>query len=430
MLTKEQNELLTRVGKGTPMGTMMRRFWHPFALSRELPHPDSDPLRVRLLGENFVAFRDTEGKVGLLDELCLHRGASMALGRVEDGGIRCLYHGWKFAVDGTLTETPNHADPRVKERLKANAYPVREQSGLVWAYIGPKEHEPPFRTFAFDTVPEANRIVFRLNVHANYLQMWEGGTDSSHVGILHSNVTRPGWLEQSARELQPDDITDMINEAWDDTSPKLEIENTAFGFHYAGIRRLGPEAGALSNARLVPLFMPNGRIIEFPDFYTTVFDVPVDDEHTASFLIDASDARPLDLANRLKRSGLQEERFYKDGRFMATFDDKFWQDREAMRERRSWSGFHGITQEDAVISTSMGPIYDRSTEHLVSADAAIVRLRQRLMDAVRMSEAGEPPLGSQIADMTHMRGFDLNLREGETWRDHASHHANHYTAGR
>lgn len=430
MLSKEQNELLTRVGRGTPMGTMMRRFWHPIALSRELPQPDCDPLRVRLLGENFVAFRDTEGKVGLLDELCLHRGASMALGRVEDGGIRCLYHGWKFAVDGTLMETPNHADPRVKERLKATAYPVREQSGLVWAYIGPKEHEPPFRTFAFDTVPETNRIVFRLNVHANYLQMWEGGTDSSHVGILHSNVTRPGWLEQSAREANPDDITDMVSEAWDDMSPKLEIENTAFGFHYAGIRRLGPEAGAMSNARLVPLFMPNGRIIVFPDFYTTVFDVPVDDEHTASFLIDASDVRPLDLDNRLKRSGLQEERFYKDGRFMATFDDKFWQDRAAMRERRSWSGFHGITQEDAVISTSMGPIYDRSTEHLVAADAAIVRLRQRLMDAVRMTEAGEPPMGSQIADMTHMRGFDLNLGEGETWRDHARHHASHYAAGR
>src|SRR6185437_13918617 len=126
MLSQENNELLTRVGKGTPMGEMMRRYWHPIAMSAELPTPDCDPLRQKLLGETFVVWRDTEGKVGVMDELCMHRGASMALGRVEDGGIRCLYHGWKFSVDGTLLDTPNTADPRIRQRLKANAYPVRE----------------------------------------------------------------------------------------------------------------------------------------------------------------------------------------------------------------------------------------------------------------------------------------------------------------
>ena len=422
MLSKENNERLTQVGKGTPMGTMMRRYWHPFATSTELPDPDCDPLRVRLLGENFVAFRDTQGRVGLHDELCLHRGASMALGRVEDGGIRCIYHGWKFAVDGTVLETPNHADPRVRERLKANAYAVRESAGLIWAFIGPKEQEPPFRRFAFENVPPERRIVLKLVVRANYLQMWEGGTDSSHVGILHSNVTRPGWLAASKREAGPDDITDMVNEAWDDTSPKLEIENTDFGFHYAGIRRLSSDPQGKRNVRLVPLFMPNGRIIEFPDFYTTVFDTPIDDGHTASFLVDASDSRDLDLPSRIRRSGLQEERFYKDGQFMATAEQGFLQDRDAMRKRQSWSGFHGITQEDAVISTSMGPIYDRSTEHLVAADAAIVRLRHRLMDSLKLSEAGQNPLGLMQADMTHMRGFDHDIGADEDWRPYASHH--------
>jgi len=167
MLSKEHNELLTRVGKGTPMGEMMRRYWHPIAMSSELPTPDCDPLRQKLLGETFVVWRDTEGKVGVIDELCMHRGASMALARVEDGGIRCLYHGWKFSVDGTLLDTPNSADPRIKQRLKAKAYPVREHMGLIWTYIGPKEHEPPFRHFAYETVPEQNRNLFKLVLQAN-----------------------------------------------------------------------------------------------------------------------------------------------------------------------------------------------------------------------------------------------------------------------
>lgn len=424
MLSKEQNELLTRVGKGTPMGETMRRYWHPIAVSEELPRPDGPPLRAQLLGETFVVFRDTAGRVGVMEELCLHRGASMALGRVEDGGIRCLYHGWKFDVAGQLLETPNHADPRVRERLRAKVYPVREQSGLIWTYIGPKEQEPPFREFAYDKVPAANRLVIKLVVKANYLQMWEGGTDSSHVGILHSNVTRPGWLANTGASPE---INDMVNPAWDDMSPQLEIENTGFGFHYVG-KRKSAKPGK-SNIRLVPLFMPTGRIIEFPDFYTTVFDTPLDDGTTASYLIDASDVRALDRKERLKRSGLVEERFYKDNHFVATWDNTFNQDREAMEAKRSWSGFHGITQEDAVISTSMGPIYDRTTEHLVAADAAIVRLRQRLLDSVSRYQAGKPPIGVDLADMTHMRGFDHDIAEGDSWRPHAAHHTEHYPEG-
>jgi phenylpropionate dioxygenase-like ring-hydroxylating dioxygenase large terminal subunit len=421
MLSKEQNERLVRVGKGTPMGETMRSYWHPICLSRELPEPDCDPLRAKLLGETFVVFRDTNGDVGVMDELCLHRGASMALGRVEDGGIRCLYHGWKFDVKGKLLETPNHADSRVKERLRAKAYPVREQSGVVWTYIGPKDKEPPFRTFSYDKVPETNRVMFKLVVKANYLQMWEGGTDSSHVGILHSNVTRPGWLSESGAKPE---ITDMISAAWDDMAPQLEIENTAFGFHYVG-KRKAAHANE-KNVRLVPLFMPYGRIIVFPDFWTTVFDVPLDDETTASYLIDASETRALDLNERLTRSGLREARYYKDDHFVATWEDDFGQDRKSMRDKTSWSGFHGITQEDAVISVSMGAVYDRTTEHLVQADAAIVRLRQRLLDSIELFESGKTPVGANLADMTHMHGFDIDIPDEESWRLHAENHLAHY----
>ena len=139
MVTKAENETLVRVGRGTPMGDLMRRYWHPVATSAQLPGADCAPLKTMLLGERFVVFRDSQGRVGMFDELCMHRGASLALGRVEDGGITCLYHGWKFAVDGTILETPNNADGRLRQRLKAPAYDTIERSGLIWAYIGPKE---------------------------------------------------------------------------------------------------------------------------------------------------------------------------------------------------------------------------------------------------------------------------------------------------
>ena len=149
MLNRQDNELICRVGPGTAMGHMMRRYWHPVCTSAQLPHPNAPPLRVRLLSEDYVAFRDTQGRVGVMEELCMHRGASLALGRVEEGGLRCLYHGWKFDVTGAVLETPNHADPKYRARMKAPAFPVREEGGLVWAYVGPKELQPEFSRYAF-----------------------------------------------------------------------------------------------------------------------------------------------------------------------------------------------------------------------------------------------------------------------------------------
>lgn len=421
----EENELLTRVGKGTPMGEMMRRYWHPICTSAELPSPDCDPLRTRLLGESFVVFRDTEGRVGVLDELCMHRGASLALARVEEGGIRCLYHGWKFATDGRILETPNHADPRYRERLRAPSYPVHESAGLVWTYIGPAEHRPPFRRFGFEDVPAAHRVVLRINVHANYLQAWEGGTDTSHVTMLHSNAARPSWaLENGKQSLGIAD--DMLIDAFNDTAPLLEIEDTSFGFHYAGIRSAPGETGTRRNVRLVPIFLPNGRIIPFRDFSAWVLETPQDDEHTSTYMIDASPTVPLSREARLRRSGLSEERFYKDNNFLADWSDRLGQDRESMRQRLSWTGFSGISQEDAIITTSMGPLFDRTREHLVPADAAIVRLRRRLLEAVRAFQDGKAPPAVMVEDMTRMRAFDTDWDISHSWRDIAPDHQIHF----
>jgi len=424
MLSKEDNEKLIRVGKGTPMGTMMRRYWHPIALSTELAENDGPPIVRKLLGEKFVLFRDTAGRPGVMDERCLHRGASMSLGRVEEGGSRCIYHGWKFSVEGDLLDTPNHPDHRVKDRLKAGVYPVRERSGLIWTYIGPKDKTPPFRRYAFDDAPPERRRVNRVNVHANYLQVWEAGTDSSHVGILHSNVTRPGWLKSESARVDAFAIRDMVSDAWDDMAPTLELENTGFGYHYVGIRKMGD--GQQVNVRLTPVFMPHGRMIMHPNFYATVFDVPLDDEDTATFNVDASDVKELLLEERMQRSGLTDPKFYQHHTFIATEASGFYQDRAAMREKRSWSGFHGLTQEDSVVCLSMGPVLDRSNEHLVAADAGVVRLRQRLMKSLELSEGGQDPMGLQYEDMTKVKGFDRNLSASDSWKVHARNHIDNY----
>jgi nitrite reductase/ring-hydroxylating ferredoxin subunit len=417
MLSHEQNELLTRVGRGTPMGTTMRRYWHPIALSAELPERDGDPIVRKLLGDTFVLFRDTAGRVGVMDEGCLHRGASMALGRVEEGGIRCIYHGWKFDVEGTLLETPNIPDERIKERLRGNAYPVREQSGLIWTYIGPKDKQPPFRRFAYDEVPDTHHTVVRVNIPSNYLQNWEGGTDSSHVSILHSNVTRPGWLAQTdSKTALPQDF---VSAAWDDMAPKLEIEDTTFGFHYAGIRRTGRE-GAV-NVRVVPLFLPYGRMIPLPGFESTILEVPLDDFNTSTYLVDLSVRDPISVEARLRRSGFGPHN-YRDYNFIVDKDQHYGQDRQAMREKRSWTGLEGLTQEDATVTVSQGAIYDRTTEHLVSSDAAVVRLRRRLLQAVEVCMAGGDPPGALAEDMTGVRCVDQDLDVGQPWRALAPGH--------
>src|SRR4029450_3309164 len=229
MLTRDENELVTRVGPGTPLGETLRRYWIPACTSEQIADRDSRPVRVRLLGENLIAFRDTDGKIGVLEELCMHRGASLALGRVEDCGIRCLYHGWKFAVDGTILEEPNHPDPGFGARQKAKAYPVHEAGGIVWTYMGPKEKEPPFTRYRFMDAAEANRTVVRINVHANYLQLWEGVADSSHVGILHSDMARPGWVDKKFQSAA--DVMTPGTLVSDDMSPRLENERTGSRFH-------------------------------------------------------------------------------------------------------------------------------------------------------------------------------------------------------
>ena len=422
MMTRQENETLCRVGPDTPMGRTMRRYWHPIATSAQLPAPDCAPLRTRLLGQHFVVFRDSDGKVGVLDEACPHRGVSLALGRVEQGGLRCLYHGWKFNTAGKLLETPNHPDPRICDVVKANAYPVREVSGLIWTYIGDAAKEPPFRRYAFDEVPASNRVIHRIDVEANYLQLAEGGVDSSHVGILHTNQVRPSW-----RAMRQNSDAGVLDAAvMEDNAPSLEIEDTPFGYHYAAIRK-SMAGGGKRNIRVTPFILPTLRVIPATFYYFNVFETPMDDTSTATYIVTHSD-RPLVDEEITKVVGLDDTRFYSraECRFTATWADRFGQDRDSMKG--SWTGLWGIQREDAVMTLAAGPILDRTTEHLVAADQAVVRLRRRLMDAVKLVESGHAPPGVNLTDLTKVLARDQDVGPDLSWQDLAREHQEFATA--
>ena len=412
MLTREENDRLTQVGAGTPMGETMRRYWLPIATSDQLPHPDCAPLRSMLLGEPFVVFRNTDGEVGVLDEFCMHRRVSLALGRVEDNGIRCLYHGWKFAVDGTIQETPNHCNEKFRQRLKAPAFPVREAGGLIWTYIGPKEKQPPFQHYLFMEGPNENRVALRVDTAANYLQLWEGGTDSSHVGILHH--------DHVAIAKNKDEEFDLGVMAVEDHAPVLDIVDTEYGYHYAAKRR-GPvdENGDESfSVRVTPVIFPTGRIIPAPNtFQYFLFEVPQNDHVTSTYIV-CHGQKKADRHGVKAILGLNDERFWReeDCLFRASWEvNRMNQDRHRMNT--SFAGFSGIEQEDAVLAVSMGPIVDRTKEHMVPADRAVVHLRARLLESIRRAAEGGDPIGLRVEDFSGVHSLiDTTVRKNESWQ--------------
>lgn len=413
MVSIEENETLVRVGPGTPMGRVMRKYWHPIATSAQLPAVDSDPLRVTHLGEQFVLFRDSDNQLGLLDEFCLHRRISLAIGRVEEGGIRCLYHGWKFAVDGKVLETPNHPDPRYRERVHAKAYAVKEVGGLIWAYIGPQESQPPFRHFPSDDLSDEARVVLRVDVKANYLQLWEGGLDSSHVSVLHTNQARRSWAQGRGSDADVAPYREL-----EDTAPQFAIEDTAFGYHYAATRTLPARDGIeMNNIRIVPAILPTGRIIPGPNHYL-VWETPVDDANTTTFVVAYNEKNQrLEESEVLNVLGLDDARIWNadTGEFKLNWENGFLQDREAMRSN-NWTGLRGIEPEDATMSLSAGAIVDRSKENLVAADLAIVKIRRRLLDCVALEQQGKELPGSRIEDMRAVMALDIDIGKGGDWR--------------
>lgn len=409
MLSHKDNELMCRTNVDTAMGQAMRHFWIPALLSSELPHADCDPVHVELLGDNFVAFRDTNGNVGLLDEFCCHRGASLTLGRSENCGIRCIYHGWLFGADGTVLETPNIPDPRFKDRFKAKSFPVREAGGLVWAYIGDQANMPEFYDFPFLDVDPSKILPTVQIVGCNYIQVLEGLLDSSHLSLLHiSQFKKP--------DLADIKFVQNTSHMQHDPAPRIEAQETSYGLHYGAQRIFGDKAETNVTAFISPFFILNPN-----DVYMAI--VPMTDEKCAFYSVWYDGIRDYGLeplaSEQKKTVGLDNLEEY--GMTRASFDNGkhpsrrngFRQDRVIMSDHHS--GIEGFVQEDAIVCVSAGGLRDREYEHLGTADAAIAMMYRVLLKSARRVEAGEKPLNynESVADL---RGTRTTLPVGVDWR--------------
>ncbi|HEX3592606.1 MAG TPA: Rieske 2Fe-2S domain-containing protein [Pseudonocardiaceae bacterium] len=422
MLSPQDNEMLTRVGRGTPMGDLLRRYWTPALLSVELQGPDCVPVRVRLLGENLVAFRDTDGKVGLVAENCPHRGASMFFGRNEECGLRCPYHGWKFDTEGTCVDMPSEPPTSTfKNRVRIAAYPVHESGGIVWTYLGPADTMTPFRDFGTETLPEPYVYARKLHTTCNWVQAMEGNLDSAHISWLH---------QFNGIDDIPDDGSDkpgypsnaMSWKFWRfDRAPRLELQDTWYGYRYAGIRNT-PNGN--THVRVTDYCVPYTTVVASNPFTTRQgMFVPIDDENCWRYSFTTQiDGNPNGYGGEnlfavapfstpfTNRSNGITPRIY-------TAENDYLIDRDVQRTS-TFSGVNDFVSQDLMVTESMGGIYDRSQEHLGTTDRAVIRMRQILLKAAKgLADGKEPPaLAGPEHDFRTIRSAEKILEAGEDWR--------------
>jgi phthalate 4,5-dioxygenase len=416
MMDQAENELLSRVGPETPMGRMMRQYWLPACMAREIAEHDGAPVRVALLGEKLVAFRDTSGRVGLLDEHCPHRRASLVLARNEECGLRCLYHGWKMDTDGMVTEIPSEPpESRLHGRVRTRAYPTRESGGMIWAYLGPADRIPEFAP-----PPWAGKDVRIAKIHqaCNWAQSFEGAIDSSHSSSLHSSNTRPGGPGERTASLDGKDLT-ILTRPSTDRAPRIQVQLTEYGFRYAAIRRPTSKADTHDYVRITVFVAPFIALIPPNAHYTPYqLHVPMDDENTMFYSLAAGNDLSFDDAYWLQRQGarvgIDLDAHY---RKIRTAENNFLQDRAAMRDG-DFSGIKGVPAQDMAMQETMGPIVDRSREILGASDVAIVRFRHLMLDSVRAFERGEPALGTAEPrlPMTEIRSFEGIVPKEVDWQ--------------
>jgi nitrite reductase/ring-hydroxylating ferredoxin subunit len=424
VLSQQDNDILTRVGKGTPMGDLLRRYWTPALLSAELPAPDSVPVRVRLLGENLVAFRDTNGTVGLVAENCPHRGASLYFGRNEECGLRCPYHGWKFDAEGTCVDMPSEPpESTFRNRVRIPAYPVHESGGIVWTYLGPAETMTPFRDFGTETLPGDHVYARKLHSTCNWVQAMEGNLDSAHISWLH---------QFTAVDDIPDDGSDkpgypsnaMSWKFWrHDRAPRLEVKDTWYGYRYAGIRTT---PNGHTHVRVTDYCVPYTTVVASNPFTSRQgMFVPIDDENCWRYnFATQADANPRQLGGKnlfdvpapfttpfIDRSSSITPRPY-------TAENDYLIDREAQRTT-SYSGVPDFVTQDLMVTESMGGIYDRTQEHLGTTDKAVIRMRQILLKAAKsLADGATPPAlaGPPDHDFRTIRSAEKILDSDEDWR--------------
>ena len=425
MTTASENELLTRTGPGTPMGELMREYWMPVARSDEIA-ADGPPLRLMALGEKLVAFRDTAGRVGVMDHRCPHRCASLFFGRNEEGGIRCVYHGWKFDVAGNCLEmanVPPHQDFRHK--VHAKVYPAQDRFGCVWIFMGARELRPPFPEFEIAMLPPKSIGVRAIHHDCNWLQAIENDLDTSHFGFLHFGATDP--------ELLYDDDPSRWLAA--QRQPEFHLEETPAGLMYASYRPAEPGHTYWRLGHyLVPfwVFPPAGPI---QDLVIAKAYVPLDDENT---MVIAMHSRKTPGTMPVMKNGepipglggvgpsrgadylpnttdwLGRWRLTKNGR------NDWLIDRAAQRTGGVFSGIIGIQVQDTAICESMGRITDRTFEHLASSDETIARTRRTLLRLVQAHQRDKstplPGVDDPGVYRGHRGGFFV-AREGRPFRE-------------
>ena len=412
MLTTEQNEYLARTSRGTPMGDLMRRYWLPALIDWELPDPDCPPVEFKLLGETLVAFRDTSGRIGVVQNKCPHRRAGLFWGRNEENGLRCVYHGWKFDVSGACVDMPSEPPTsNYKDKVRIKAYKTAELGGVVWVYMGPPDKTPPLPKLDWTAVPANQRSVMKVVQECNWLQGLEGGIDTVHTGFLHRNLKGAGYSAmESARS---------VSYAVD-----VEVVPTNYGFTYAGIRRM---AEGTDYIRAYHLIMPfhqyrpllfNAESENRPRVNSHIW-VPMDDETTMVWnLTWTYGSEPLsenEMAQKGSGNSFGEDVDPVTFRSHKNRENRWMIDREAQRTV-NFTGIFGQNTQDRAIQETMGAICERNEEHLGTTDRAIIMARKLLMQAATTVEDGGDPVGLG-EDVYRVRSYETVLPSAERWVD-------------
>lgn len=391
MLNKEENELLCRVEGAAPMGQLMRRHWTPVCLIEEVAEPDGAPVKARAFGEDLVVFRDSDGRVGVMDEYCPHRGASLVFGRNEEGGLRCLYHGWKMDVEGNVLEMASEpAASGMTDKVKHHAYPAEEWGGMVWAYMGPRDTMPEFQPPAWAPTADTRVTIAKAIIPCNWAQVLEGAIDSAHSSSLHSSDMVPARVEGA----------EATANTWlrpsTDKAPRMQVQRTGYGFRYAALRRPLKDAATHDYVRSTVFVAPATALIPPNNLYNVAnINVPMDDTTTAFYFIawgHASQTPETETWRKFlgQRIGVDLDEKYVP---LRNRDNLFWQDRQAMKAG-NFTGITGFPNQDIAMWVTMGPIADRSHDRLGASDLAIVEFRRQMLDAVRAVQDGKPAIGT------------------------------------
>lgn len=419
MLTQEENDLLCRVEGAAPMGQLMRRHWTPICLIEEVSEPDGDPVKARVFGEDLVVFRDTDGRVGVMDEYCPHRRVSLVYGRNEDCGLRCLYHGWKMDVEGTVIEMVSEpAASRMSEKVKHRAFKVQEWGGMIWAYMGPQDNIPAFVPPAWAPTRDTKVSIAKILIPCNWAQILEGAIDSAHSSSLHSSdfvPARVGGAEATDKNwLRPST----------DKAPRMQVHWGSYGFRYAAIRRPITDAAANDYVRSTVFVAPGTVLIPPNNLYNVAnINVPMDDTNTAFYFIAwGNPAKTPDTETWRKflgaRVGVDLDDSYRPRR---NTDNRFWQDRQAMKAG-NFTGITGFPNQDIAMWVTMGPIANRSDDRLGASDLAIVEFRRQMLEALRAFQAGEPAIGTGDKRIPPaVCAFQAIVPKTVDWREFAAH---------